>query len=80
MYSHQADRYYIGHTNDLLERLRKHNSNHSGFTGKNNDWKIIYSEIYYTKSEAYKRERQVKKWKNRERIEQLIKRGSEHPD
>jgi putative endonuclease len=33
LYSHQADRYYVGHTNDLLERLRKHNSKHSDFTG-----------------------------------------------
>jgi len=48
----------------LPERLRKHNSNHSGFTGKYNDWKIVYSEKFVSKSEAYARERQIKKWKS----------------
>ncbi len=80
LFSYQADKYYIGHTNDLSERLRKHNSKHLGFTGKNNDWQIVYSENYNTKTEAYARERQVKKWKNRQRIKQLISNYSEHPD
>ena len=80
LFSSQADKYYIGHTNDLSERLRKHNSKHSGFTGKNDDWQIVYSESYDTKPEAYARERQLKKWKNRRRIELLILKNSEHPD
>ncbi len=64
-----------------LARLRKHNTNHKGFTGKANDWVIVYKEEYTNKKTAYKRERQVKKWKNRKRIESLIaKAGSEHPD
>ncbi|WP_333908728.1 GIY-YIG nuclease family protein [Marinigracilibium pacificum] len=34
LYSRILDKYYVGHTGDLLtERLRKHNSNHKGFTG-----------------------------------------------
>ena len=80
LFSLHADKYYIGHTNNLSERLRKHNSNHSGFTGKYNDWHIVYSEKFVAKSEAYARERQIKKWKNRHRIEQLIVKNSEHPD
>ncbi|MCD4735677.1 MAG: GIY-YIG nuclease family protein, partial [Bacteroidales bacterium] len=59
---------------------RKHNTNHKGFTGKANDWALVYYEIFETKSEAYARERQVKGWKNTERIKQLIRKGSEHPD
>ena len=80
LFSSSIDKFYIGHTNDLFERLRKHNSNHKGFTGKCNDWKIVYSEKFNTKSEAYARERQIKNWKNRQRIEQLILKNSEHPD
>ena len=72
LYSTQLDKYYLGHTSDLAERVRKHNSNHRGFTGKANDWKLVYKEKYLDKHEAYLRERQVKKWKNRERIESLI--------
>jgi putative endonuclease len=79
LYSPSKDKYYIGYTGDLLsERLRKHNSNHKGFTGKLGDWQIKYTEEFYEKSDALKREREVKKWKSRKLIEKLI--GSEHPD
>ena len=55
-------KYYIGHTSDNLnERLRKHLSNHSGFTSKAKDWEIIYSENFLTKAEAYNRELEIKK-------------------
>jgi putative endonuclease len=63
----------MGHTSEgLEERLRKHLSNHSGFTGKAKDWIVIYSEEFETKSLAYKRELEVKKWKSRVRVEKLI--------
>jgi len=80
LFSQAADKFYIGFTSDLSERLRKHKSNHKGFTGKFTDWKIVYTEDFDSKSEAYTRERQIKKWKNRNRIQQLIKKKSEHPD
>ncbi|MCD4664887.1 MAG: GIY-YIG nuclease family protein [Bacteroidales bacterium] len=66
------DKYYIGHSSDIVDRVRKHNTNHKGFTGQTNDWTAVYFEEYTTKSKAYARERQVKKWKNRKRLEQLI--------
>jgi putative endonuclease len=66
IFSVSLDKYYIGHTSDLSERLRKHNSSHKGFTGKVNDWSYVYTESYQSKNETYQRERQVKSWKNRE--------------
>ena len=59
LYSDKLDKYYIGHTSDLQERLRRHNSNHKGFTGKGNDWVVVYTEIYTSKKLAYAREREV---------------------
>jgi putative endonuclease len=77
LYSPKREAYYIGHTgDDFLERLRKHNSNHKGFTGKTGDWIIDYHEAFDCKELAYKREREIKSWKSRKRIEQFI--GSEH--
>jgi putative endonuclease len=73
LFSQKLDKYYIGSTNDLVDRLRKHNSNHKGFTGKIGDWEIVYFEIFDSKSLAYARERQVKKWKSRIAIERLIR-------
>ena len=87
IYSEKLNHFYYGHSNDLSGRLRRHNTNHKGWTGKTNDWVIVYTEPFKTKSKAYARERQVKAWKNRKRVEELIKKnhdygsvGSEHPD
>jgi putative endonuclease len=73
LHSQHLDRYYIGHTSDLTEQLKKHNTHHKGFTGKTNDWKVVYTEEYETKSAAFHREPQVKKWKSREEVEKLIR-------
>ncbi len=63
LFSEKRNKYYIGHTCDSInERLRKHNANHSGFTGKSNDWVIVYTEKFNDKSLAHKREMQIKKW------------------
>jgi putative endonuclease len=79
LYSASRDRYYIGHTGDELEeRLRRHNSNHKGYSGKTGDWQIVYKEEHLTKEAAYKREREIKSWKSRKMIERLV--GSVHPD
>ena len=78
LYSRRSNRFYVGHTTESLGiRLAKHNSNHGGYTGKSKDWAIVYSEKYDSKLIAYRREREVKSWKSRSRIEKLI--GSEHP-
>jgi len=75
LHSTTLNRYYIGHTSQLAERLRKHNSHHKGFTGKADDWLVVYDEIYETKVEAYAREREVKAWKNSKLLEALIQRS-----
>lgn len=64
----------------LEKRISKHNTNHKGFTGKNNDWVLVYSEKYFTKVDAYARERQIKRWKSKKQNERLIAKGLEHPD
>ncbi len=73
LYSKNLDAYYVGHTTMLVEeRLSRHLSNHKGYTAKSKDWIIVYVERFPTKSEAYARERKVKNWKSRKKIEMLI--------
>ena len=73
LFSQERNRYYIGSSgDDFNERLRKHNSNHKGFTGTNADWKLVYQEFFETVSEARKRELKIKSWKSRAAIEKLI--------
>ncbi|HEX6914446.1 MAG TPA: GIY-YIG nuclease family protein [Chitinophagaceae bacterium] len=85
LYSGKLDKYYVGHTgDDLQERLRRHNTNHKGFTGGKADWRIVYTEAFQTKNQAYSREREIKGWKSRKMIDSLITKNSsaglEHPD
>ncbi|WP_264532451.1 GIY-YIG nuclease family protein [Flavobacterium sp. N502540] len=75
----------MGFTSDLSERLIRHNQKSKGFTGSVNDWRVVYTENYKSKEEAHKRELQIKSWKSRIKIQELIQdRGSsassEHSD
>ena len=73
LFSITRDKYYIGFSgDDLAERIRKHNSNHKGFTGGIGDWKLKHSEIFLLKQDAMQREKQIKSWKSRKMIEKLI--------
>lgn len=73
LYSEFLDKYYIGHCSDLKDRLKKHLTNHKGYTSHAKDWELAYSEMYSSKADAYRREREVKNWKKRSRIIKLIK-------
>ncbi|HLV24380.1 MAG TPA: GIY-YIG nuclease family protein [Moheibacter sp.] len=73
LFSNSLDKIYIGHTCEAIqERLRKHISGHSGFTSKAKDWELVYSENFENKSDAYKREKEIKNRKSKIRIKKLI--------
>ena len=72
LYSLTRDKYYVGSCEDFYKRLIKHNTNHSGFTGKTGDWVIKWTEEHPDKSSALKRENQIKAWKSRKMIEKLV--------
>ncbi len=83
LFSKKLNKYYIGSTSNIEERLKKHNNIHKGFTALGQPWILVYSEVYCVKRESLLREKQLKSWKNRIRIESLINsklEGSEHPD
>jgi putative endonuclease len=83
LFSKKLNKYYIGSTSNIEDRLKKHNSAHKGFTSTGQPWKFVYHEIFNNKTEALLRENQLKGWKNRERIEKLFRNpdaGSEPPD
>ncbi len=77
IYSEAIDQYYVGHSSDLTDRLFRHNNSGSKATKKANDWKIVYTESYETRSEATRRESEIKKKKSRKYIEQLLVNSKE---
>jgi|GEM_PF-684204 len=61
IHSECLQKFYTGYTSlDIQERIRRHRSNHSGFTGKANDWKIIWVKTTNSKSHAQSLEKQIK--------------------
>ena len=74
-----AGRFYIGSTDDLAARLNNHNRNDKilgKFTRKHGPWILAWSEQHATRSDAMRREREIKSWKSARMIrERLLKRG-----
>ena len=66
------DKYYVGFTKNLKNRLKRHNSGSVRSTKSYRPWKTVYSEEYDNKTEARKRELQIKSWKSKTSIEKLI--------
>ena len=52
---------YVGYTNNLINRLKKHNSSNGAKFTKGRKWRIIYSKKYSSKSIALKEEYKLKK-------------------
>ncbi len=65
--------FYIGITNDLVSRIRKHHTKQTFFTKKFSELRLVHCEEYRTKKEAVKREKQIKGW-NRAKKQMLIDR------
>ncbi len=72
IYSTNFDQYYVGHTQNIEDRLSRHNSGRSLSTKKGKPWNLVYTEIFETRSEAMLREKAIKKMKSRTYLEQLI--------
>ncbi len=56
--------------------MRYHNAGRVLSTRAYLPWKLIYSEDFLTKEEAFSRELQIKSWKKRTAIEKLINKGA----
>lgn len=64
-------RYYIGSCEDIDIRLRRHNNGSVKSTKAFAPWELMASESF-SRSEATTRERQLKSWKSRCKVEEYI--------
>ncbi len=58
--SETTGKYYIGQTEDLEDRLNRHNRGDSKSTKTGRPWKVVHVERYNTRSETVLRERYLK--------------------
>lgn len=70
--SEKSERYYVGHSSNVAERVETHNGGRVKSTRNKGPWKCVYFEEFDTKLEANRRELEIKKQKSRTYIEFLI--------
>ena len=72
LYSKKYDNIYIGYTNNLERRLYFHNKGIKGWTAKYIPWELVYLEEFDSKSDATKREKELKSYQGRKFIREEI--------
>ena len=73
LFSKSVNKYYVGYTSDLNNRIDRHGTDKNKFTGQANDWKLITQFQFDTKSEAIKFESKIKKRGIKRFLDSLIK-------
>jgi len=56
---------YVGYTNNLQERIKKHNSNKGAKSTRGYKWKLIFKKKFLSKSQAMIFEYKLKKDRNK---------------
>ncbi|MBZ0202948.1 MAG: GIY-YIG nuclease family protein [Ignavibacteria bacterium] len=64
--------FYVGQTNNLTNRLKKHNSGYVRSTRNKIPFKIVYFEEFQSRTEAMAREWEIKRKYNTERRRKLV--------
>ena len=62
---HNPEKIYFGSTIDINRRIIDHNRGNTRTTKNQTPWKLVYYEKFGNISAARRREKQIKKWKNR---------------
>jgi putative endonuclease len=76
LYSETHNKIYIGYTSNLIQRFKSHQLLAKDWTAKFRPWSVIYCEYFKDKSEARKREIQLKQFRNRLNIRTQINHES----
>jgi len=56
---------YVGYTNNLNDRIQKHNKNLGAKSTKGYKWELVYKKKFYSKNKALSFEYKLKKDRNK---------------
>ncbi len=65
-------KFYIGQTQNIENRINAHTNGLSPYTKGRGPWRLVYKEVYTTRSEAMIREKFLKSGKGREFIKNSL--------
>jgi putative endonuclease len=65
--------FYVGSTQDVEARLRRHNQGRSKYTKAKRPWRVVHQETFATRSEATQREAEIKGKKRVSYLKDLVR-------
>jgi len=71
LFSESTNKHYVGQSNNIEDRLHRHNSGHEISTKSGTPWKLIHHFEVQTRSEAMLLEKRIKKRGARRFLEDL---------
>ncbi|OYT11851.1 MAG: hypothetical protein B6I18_02655 [Bacteroidetes bacterium 4572_112] len=76
LYSKKIDKFYIGSTSNIQNRVEFHNSDYNKiWSRRGKPWELVFSHTFDTNTEALKAEKHIKRQKSRTYISKLINEG-----
>ena len=79
LYSKSINRYYVGHSVEMNERLREHNSGEGKYTKRGIPWRMVWTFECPTRSEAMLLEIKIKKRGVKRYLDDIKFRGVAQP-
>jgi putative endonuclease len=77
IYSTSTDIYYIGQTDNLADRLVRHDANRNKYTKNKGPWEVVFSKEFTTRNEAMALEKKLKSFKTPKYLHQFTSGLSE---
>ena len=74
--SETTDSLYIGSTNNIEDRLIRHNGGRNKYTKNRGPWILLFAVSFESRSEAMRLEKELKSWKSSVRVLQWIETQS----
>jgi len=68
-----SNKIYIGQTNNLHDRIRRHNNSRNIYTKHKRPWELIFSREFQSRTDAVKIEKRLKSFKNKDYLLKWIK-------
>lgn len=75
LYSESADRFYIGQTADIYDRIKRHNAGSEKATAPYTPWQVVWTTQKATRAEAMELEKKLKNL-SRMRLQAFIEKYS----
>ena len=77
--SEKDQSFYVGQTDDLTKRIRRHNAGLEKYTSKKMPWKIFWSMEVSTRTDAMRLEKKLKNLKSVKRMLEFVRSSGVGP-